>query len=350
MSLQKAKFVMVIAVLMLALAAAAPFAQEEKNSKLSIAEALREVILAEGPEAGVRKYQELKKTAAEQYDFSEPELNRLGYQLLGERKYQAAVSVLKLNTESYPDSPNVYDSLAEAYLRNNQPELAVASYRKVLAKLPGANLPENLRGFLKNNAESKLAILTDPEKQKPSTVIEDFLSNPKAPFGKLNPKAAQETEQWGQLAGVWECEQFALVNGQWFSGWPATWVFKYVLDGFAVQDLWFQKEIDLPPPLANLGRDYAGTNLRIYDPLLKKWRVAWFQNNPAVSGTANAMQTFEAEFKDGEIVMVPTPQRTPQTRIVFHNITESSFDWRTETSEDGETWTTTFKIKGRRVQ
>nr|NIR48311.1 tetratricopeptide repeat protein [candidate division KSB1 bacterium]NIR73039.1 tetratricopeptide repeat protein [candidate division KSB1 bacterium]NIS23819.1 tetratricopeptide repeat protein [candidate division KSB1 bacterium]NIT70746.1 tetratricopeptide repeat protein [candidate division KSB1 bacterium]NIU24468.1 tetratricopeptide repeat protein [candidate division KSB1 bacterium] len=47
-----------------------------------------------------------------------------------------AIAVFKLNVEAYPDSWNVYDSLAEAYMENGQNELAIQFYKKSLQMNP----------------------------------------------------------------------------------------------------------------------------------------------------------------------------------------------------------------------
>lgn len=60
-------------------------------------------------------------------------LNQAGYRLLTASKTQEAIDVFKKNTELYPNSANVYDSLGEALERNNQLELAKQSYEKGLA-------------------------------------------------------------------------------------------------------------------------------------------------------------------------------------------------------------------------
>src|SRR5690606_15611646 len=46
---------------------------------------------------------------------TEVELNNYGYQLLNQGKHDEAIKVLTLNTERYPKSANVWDSLGEAY-------------------------------------------------------------------------------------------------------------------------------------------------------------------------------------------------------------------------------------------
>ncbi len=75
-------------------------------------------------------------------EISEASLNRYGYELLGEGKYDRSIAVLTLNTEFYPESANCYDSLAEAYLTKGDRDRAIEFYRKALETLdayPEAN-------------------------------------------------------------------------------------------------------------------------------------------------------------------------------------------------------------------
>ena len=43
-----------------------------------------------------------------------------------------AIDIFKLNVEAYPRSANVYDSLAEAYLKKGNKELAIKFYSKAV--------------------------------------------------------------------------------------------------------------------------------------------------------------------------------------------------------------------------
>jgi dienelactone hydrolase len=118
-----------------------------KNPRtLSIAQPLRDVIEREGAAAAIRRYHELKRTRAERYDFSEPELNTLGYELLGEGRAADAVEIFKLNVEMYPKGFNTYDSLGEAYAAAGNRELAIKNYRKSLELNPrNTNAVEQLK-------------------------------------------------------------------------------------------------------------------------------------------------------------------------------------------------------------
>jgi tetratricopeptide (TPR) repeat protein len=66
----------------------------------------------------------------------ENEVNNLGYQFLFAGKVDPAIEIFIKNTEMYPDSWNVWDSLAEAYLNKGETELAVQYYTKALNMAP----------------------------------------------------------------------------------------------------------------------------------------------------------------------------------------------------------------------
>jgi tetratricopeptide (TPR) repeat protein len=70
------------------------------------------------------------------YASAERDLNLLGYELMDQKKLDLAVEVLKLTVEAYPDSFNVYDSLAEAYMNRGDRELAIKNYEKSLELNP----------------------------------------------------------------------------------------------------------------------------------------------------------------------------------------------------------------------
>ena len=75
-------------------------------------------------------YQKLSKKF--KYDIPVPELliNQLGYQSLFADRFDEAIAIFKTNVERYPESANVYDSLAEAYERTGKLELAAPLYEK----------------------------------------------------------------------------------------------------------------------------------------------------------------------------------------------------------------------------
>ena len=108
------------------------YSQPYEQPKISIVAPLEKLINEEGIQKAIAAYRDLKAKQSATNDFSEPELNRLGYQLLRTGKVKEAIEIFKLNVEAYPKAFNTYDSLAEAYLADNQRELASQNYKKSL--------------------------------------------------------------------------------------------------------------------------------------------------------------------------------------------------------------------------
>ena len=119
--------------------------------KLSIAETIYKTYQSSGVGPAIAEYKSLKKSDGPSYDFSESELNELGYELLNKGKTTDAIEILKLNVEAYPDSANVYDSLGEAYMKHGDRELAIKNYNKSLQLDPSnANAAAMLKRLEKN--------------------------------------------------------------------------------------------------------------------------------------------------------------------------------------------------------
>jgi tetratricopeptide (TPR) repeat protein len=57
----------------------------------------------------------------------------LGYQKLRNKNYDNAIAIFEINVALYPDSPNVYDSLGEAYMEKGDTIEAINNYKKSLS-------------------------------------------------------------------------------------------------------------------------------------------------------------------------------------------------------------------------
>jgi len=66
------------------------------------------------------------------YWHSEDDLNEWGYSFYQKNEMEKAVEVFKLNVILHPESANVYDSLADAYLKSGNKELAIKNFQKAL--------------------------------------------------------------------------------------------------------------------------------------------------------------------------------------------------------------------------
>ncbi|NNE45902.1 MAG: tetratricopeptide repeat protein, partial [Rhodothermales bacterium] len=66
--------------------------------------------------------------------------------LMGRGQMPAAIAIFRLNSESYPKSFNVFDSLAEALMNAGNAKEAIANYRKSLELNPAnANAIQMIR-------------------------------------------------------------------------------------------------------------------------------------------------------------------------------------------------------------
>ncbi|GAB4512497.1 MAG: hypothetical protein Tsb004_18380 [Allomuricauda sp.] len=118
--------------------------------KIPASKILSKTLLAEGIQKVEVFYEDQKSN--EKYDFSEGELNRLGYDLLELNKKDEAIAIFKINVKAHPESANVYDSLGEAYLKSANNEMALKNYRIALEKDP-ENL--NAKKIIERLSQSK---------------------------------------------------------------------------------------------------------------------------------------------------------------------------------------------------
>jgi hypothetical protein len=87
-------------------------------------------------------------------------LNLAAYQLLRSGRAAEALQAFQLNAEAFPQSPNVYDSLADAYEATGQPQQALELTRKVLDMLSrDQQTPEARRRLIQQSAEQRIARL-----------------------------------------------------------------------------------------------------------------------------------------------------------------------------------------------
>jgi len=69
--------------------------------------------------------------------FSEQQMNSTAYRYLGRGDVKGAIALFTLNTEAFPESFNVYDSLGEALAADHQYDAARKNYERSLAINPG---------------------------------------------------------------------------------------------------------------------------------------------------------------------------------------------------------------------
>lgn len=106
--------------------------QEPETPKRQLSLELGPIVVNQGVAAAVVQYHRLKGSNPNGYDFSEGALNQLGYRLSRANRMADAIAIFKLNIEQFPKSAEVYESLASAYEKDGQKQLALENYRKSL--------------------------------------------------------------------------------------------------------------------------------------------------------------------------------------------------------------------------
>jgi len=100
--------------------------------------------LAEGPEAGMAKFEAVSSDYPEMFD--EGDVNGLGYLLLRRGAVDESIAVFERNTVDYPESSNVWDSLGEALREAGRLEESIENYEKSIALDPSN---ENAKRFVR---------------------------------------------------------------------------------------------------------------------------------------------------------------------------------------------------------
>ncbi|MDH3247171.1 MAG: serine hydrolase, partial [Saprospiraceae bacterium] len=116
--------------------------------QLSIANKLKQTIDKNGIEGIAVKYATLKEEHPEAFNYSENQLNNLGYFYLGRNELEKAIAIFKTNVSAFPNAYNVYDSYGEALLAHGDREGAIENYLRSVELNPGnGNGVEILKGL-----------------------------------------------------------------------------------------------------------------------------------------------------------------------------------------------------------
>lgn len=105
--------------------------KEYKFPARPLVDQLHKTIETEGITEAVNQFNKLKSDK-ELYSYNESELNVLGYELLRNNKIEESLAIFKLNIQEFPKSWNVYDSYAEALMRNGDKDGAIKNLKNQL--------------------------------------------------------------------------------------------------------------------------------------------------------------------------------------------------------------------------
>jgi len=105
------------------------------DGKRSAFFAFRDVYEDEGVEAGLRAMDDLG-SQPDAYFFLHPEFDSFVYGLMLEDRLDQAIPLFEKLAELFPEVPNAFDSLGEAYIRAERTEAAEAAFQRCLALDP----------------------------------------------------------------------------------------------------------------------------------------------------------------------------------------------------------------------
>jgi hypothetical protein len=154
---------------------------------------------------------------------------------------------------------------------------------------------------------------------------------------------AEELMLFGQFVGAWAVEVELRPPDGPVKKVSADWIFEWVLQGRAVQDLY------IVPPRAEQERtgepaQVYGTTLRLYDPESDNWLITW------ASPLSATKQSFVARREGDEIVLEGVDPEGKQVRWIFYDIADGSYRWRADAAVDGDGWKTVQAMTARRVR
>jgi hypothetical protein len=149
---------------------------------------------------------------------------------------------------------------------------------------------------------------------------------------------------YGWLVGDWELEvchyldldvsSHKIMGGAHF-GW--------VLEGRAIQDVWFYPR----PTERRASKEKLityGTTLRVWDPAIRAWRITWI--NPM----RNHCEQQIGRRAGKDIIQLGVRPDGTTTRWMFTEITPDTFHWLGHALEpDGKTWKLETEFRARRI-
>jgi len=162
--------------------------------------------------------------------------------------------------------------------------------------------------------------------------------------GERSAEIPEAADCYGWLAGSWQLE----VRNYWGDvralGLKAEAHFGWVLEGWAVQDVWILPVRDPRTGEIDRSRQTQGTTLRVWDAALQAWRVTW------ISPLTGARVELVGRWSGKDVVQVGTFANGTPIRWIFSEITADSFRWTGETLQaDGHTWKLEGEFLARRM-
>lgn len=161
-----------------------------------------------------------------------------------------------------------------------------------------------------------------------------YIETSKNPFGKYNPKAPKQLQDYKDLIGISDCVSTARKPNQaWGKPVKMSWKWKYIMNGMGIQDETIKSD-----------GTHSGS-IRQYDKDSLRWNVHYYTSR----ATIQQLPVWNGNTKSGNIVLY-RKQAAPNGkegffRLTFYEISKKKIKWVGEWVDTTETITyATWKI------
>jgi len=139
-----------------------------------------------------------------------------------------------------------------------------------------------------------------------------------------NELIPEEDDYFGKLIGEWDFDWLDHNNPRTVKG---EWVFSWVLEGRAIQDVFICPSRATRPDNPQPDGEY-GTTLRVYNPSAKAWDIAYCWTG----------QITRLEARKTNSMVILTDIDNANEKWVFREITDDTFHWQNVTVQDNASW------------
>ena len=146
------------------------------------------------------------------------------------------------------------------------------------------------------------------------------------PYGRPNPNVPAEFLDFSPMIGTCDCKSVQRnPDNTWADTLNAVWQFKYILNGWAIQDeTWLENKTN-------------SSSIRQFNPDSAAWFVTFYSSN-----FANPTPPTWKGAKENDDIVLNLPQKAPNgmdgsSRLTFYEISDKGFRWKGEwVSTDGQ--------------
>ncbi len=157
--------------------------------------------------------------------------------------------------------------------------------------------------------------------------LHPYESSAKNPFGLPNPEAPEQIKDYAPLIGECRCKSVTRLPDQtWGDTTAMTWRWKYIMNGYGVQDETFKDD-----------GTYAGS-IRQYNTDSAAWYVHYY----SFPGVPNTLPSWKGGKTDESTMILYRDNTAPNGmpgyyRITFFDISKEGFNWAGEWVNKDET-------------